>query len=144
MVHTAVLLPGDMLERLRRDAAASDQGLATEIRQRLQLTYDLQGLPRDPETKDLVRNIENLADNVAGDLGKKWHEHGYALAAFKAGVAAFLAQYKPQGDESVRPDTRVVGEPNDPPETVGRTHARLIWIASHPQTKNVGASGRED
>src|ERR1019366_282282 len=93
-------------------------------------TYDRQGLPKDLETDDLVNAIKNLADNLAGDLGKKWHEHEYALAAFKAGVAAFLAQYKPDCDESERPDARVVGEPDDPPEAVGRTHARLIWIAS--------------
>ena len=50
MVHTAVVLPRDLLERLRRDAKASDRGLSTEIRQRLQLTYDQEGLPSDPET----------------------------------------------------------------------------------------------
>lgn len=135
MVHTAVVLPRDLLDRLRTDAERSDRGLSAEIRQRLQLTYDFEGLPRDPETKDLVRCIENLADNIAGDLGKKWHEHAYALAAFKAGVVAFLAQYKPKGDASVRPDTRVVGEPDDPPEVVGRTHARLIWIATYGPEK---------
>lgn len=135
MVHTAVVLPGDLLERLRRDAAASGQGLSAEIRRRLQLTYDLERLPHDSETKDLVRCIENLAENLAGDLGKKWHEQGYALAAFKAGVAAFLAHYNPKGDASIRLDTRLVGESDDQPETVGRTHARLIWIASHPRIK---------
>ena len=130
MVHTAVVLPRDLLGRLKRDAEASDRGLSTEIRQRLQLTYDLEGLPRDPETSDLVEAIKSLADNLAGDLGKKWHQHAYALKAFRAGVAAFLAQYQPQGDEGVRPDTRVVGEPNDPPDVVGRTHARLIMAAN--------------
>ena len=129
MVHTAVVLPRELLERLKRDAEASDRGLSTEIRQRLQAIYDLEDLPHDPETGDLVQSIKNLADNLAGDLGKKWHEHPYALAAFKAGVAAFLAQFHPEGDASERPDTRVVGEPGDAPEAVGRTHARLILIA---------------
>jgi hypothetical protein len=130
MVHTAVVLPRDLLERLRREAEARDRGLSTEIRQRL-LAYeqdrDLELLQqRDHETKDMLEAIKLLADNLAGDLGKKWHEHPYGLAAFKAGVAAFLARYQPEGDESVRPDTRVVGESNDPPDVVGRTHARLI------------------
>ena len=96
MVHTAVVLPRDLLGRLKRDAEASDRGLSTEIRQRLQLTYDLEGLPRDRETNDLVEAIKTLADNLAGDLGKKWYQNAYALAAFKAGVAAFLAQYQPR------------------------------------------------
>jgi hypothetical protein len=130
MVHTAVVLPRDLLERMRRDAEAADRGLSTEIRQRLQLTFDLEGLPRDPETTELVDSIKSLADNLAGDLGKKWYQHPYALAAFKAGVAEFLAQYRPAGKESVRPDTRVVGEPTDPPDVVGRIHARLIGVAN--------------
>jgi hypothetical protein len=140
MVHTAVVLPRDILERLKADAEAADRGLSTEIRQRLQLTYDLEGLPRDPETSELVEFIKNLADNLAGDLGKKWHQHAYALAALKAGVEAFLAQHQPEGDARARPDTRVVGEPKDSPETVGRTHARLIWIAKYGNA----ASGRKD
>jgi len=161
MVHTAVVLPRDLIERLKKDAEwepeiavsgkhpgawepdavsgkrvpseirkPSGRGLSTEIRRRLQLTYDQEGLPSDPQTTDLVRSIKNLADNLAGDLGKKWHEHPYTLAAFKAGVATFLAQYQPDGDASRRPDTRVVGEPDDPPDVVGRTHARLILVAS--------------
>jgi hypothetical protein len=134
MVHTAIALPQDLLDQLKSAAAASGQGLSTEIRRRLQLVDGLEVIEaaRDPETKDLVKMMENLADNLAGDLGKKWHEHAYALTAFKAGVAALLAQYNAGGDASVRPDTRVVGESNDSPETVGRTHARLIWIAAHP------------
>ena len=36
MVHTAVVLPRDLLEQLRKDAEASGRGLSTEIRQRLQ------------------------------------------------------------------------------------------------------------
>ena len=138
MVHTAIALPHDLIEQLRKDAAASGQGLSTEIRQRLQLV-DAQKMidaARDPETKELIRIIENLADNLARDLGVKWHEHAYALAAFRAGVMAFLAQYKPEGDASVRPDTRVVGEPDDPAEVVGRTHARLIRFATHGSEKN--------
>lgn len=131
MIHTAVVLPRDLLEQLRKDAAASGKALSSEIRHRLQLVDSAEAMEalRDPETKDLVEMIENLANNLASDVGKKWHEHPYALAAFKAGVVAFLAQYKPEGDASVRPDTRVFGEPNDPPDVVGRMHARASWTA---------------
>ena len=131
MVHTAVVLPRDLLERLRTDAERSERGLSTEIRQRLQLTYDLEGLPRDPETSDLIECIKSLANNLASDLGKKWHESRYALAAFKGGLATFLAPYAPQGDEGVRD---IAGH-SDNPETVGRTHARLIMAARGGEKK---------
>jgi hypothetical protein len=140
MVHTAVVLPRDLLERLRKEAERRDHGLSTEIRERLRVyeqDRDLEILKqRDHETKDLLEAIKLLADNLAGDLGKKWHENPYALAAFKAGVAAFLAPYQPKGDAIARPDTRVVGEPDDPPDVVGRTHARLISIAMQREGEN--------
>jgi hypothetical protein len=128
MVHTAVVLPPDLVARLKTDAEANGQGLSAEIRARLGVTYLMQGSPNDPETSNLLHAIRHLSDFLARDLGKRWHEHPYALAAFKAGVAALLARYQPDGDENVRPDTQVIG---DPPDVVGRTHARLVGIAGH-------------
>jgi len=125
MVHTAVVLPRDLLAQLKTDAERLERGLSTEIRQRLQSTYDVEGLPHDPETSNFVESVKRLANNLSADLGKKWHESRYALAAFKGGVATFLAPYQPEGDLSVRD----VGDPGDAPEVVGRTHARLIMAA---------------
>ena len=98
MVHTAVVLPRELLEQLRKEAAASGKGLSTEIRHRLQLV-DAQKMTdagRDPETLELVRIIKSLANKLAGDLGKKWHETQYALAAFRGGVTTFLTPYVPE------------------------------------------------
>jgi hypothetical protein len=83
------------------------------------------------ETRDLIEMTEALANNLADDLGAKWHEHAYALAAFKAGLLALLAQYKPEGDANTRPaaGTFGFGELNDPPDVVGRMHAKWIWDA---------------
>jgi hypothetical protein len=144
MVHTAVVLPRDLLDQLRTDAEARGHGLSTEIRQRL-LRYDVDRLiERDQETTAFVEAIKLLSDNLARDLGKRWHQHPYALAAFRAGVAALLAQYRPEGDESVRPDTRFSGDPNDPPDLVGRMHARFIWVASAGgRTRSEAASGKD-
>ena len=125
MVHTAVVLPKDLLERLRTNAEAAEHGLSTEIRERLYFAHSLQN---DPVTSDLVRLIKNLADGVADARGKKWHEHPKALAAFKAGVAEYLAQYHPEGDASTPP-----GEHDDHPETEGRTLARLFRKASRKE-----------
>jgi hypothetical protein len=130
MVHTAVVLPRHLLEQLRKDAAASNKGLSTEIRQILKVHYMLQALPKEFETRNLLDAIWRLAEFLAKDLGKKWHEDPYVLAAFKAGVASFLVRYHPEGDEKVRPGASA-GEPNDPPDVVGRTHARRIRIGDH-------------
>jgi hypothetical protein len=119
MVHTAVVLPPELIARLKADAEASGQGLSGEIRLRLQSTY-----LGDPETNRFLAAVRKLADMLARDLGIEWCQHSYALAAFKAGMAALLSRYVLDGDEKVRPD----GEGNDPPEVVGRTYARLIDI----------------
>jgi hypothetical protein len=131
MVHTAIVLPRDLLERLRRDAEASNRRLSAVIRERLQLHYLFPEELKDPETNNLLSAIKVLSEILARDMGTQWHQHPYALAAFKAGVEAFLARYHPKGDEKVRPDTTSAGEPDDPPDIVGRTHARLIGIANH-------------
>ena len=71
MVHTAVVLPRDLLERLKTDGERSERGLSTEIRRRLVATYG--EVPRDAETTDLVEFIQMLADSLGRDVGK-WHE----------------------------------------------------------------------
>jgi hypothetical protein len=122
MIHTAVVLPQELLERLRTNADAAARGLSAEIRESLYFAHSLQ---REPETSNLIRLIRNLAEGVADARGKKWHEDPKALAAFKAGVAEYLAQYRLEDDASAPP-----GEHDDPPETVGRTLARLYLKAS--------------
>jgi hypothetical protein len=130
MVHTAVVLPPDLVAQLKADGEVNERGLSAEIRDRLRLTYLMQASRGDTPTKNLLAAISKLSDFIARDLGKRWHEDAYAMAAFKAGVADFLARHQPEGDESVRPDKRL-GE--DPPDVVGRTHARRIGIAGHDE-----------
>jgi hypothetical protein len=128
MVHTAVVLPPDLIAQLKADAKKSGNGMSAEIRVRLRMSYLMQLSRGDPETGNLLHAIKRLSDFLARDLGKRWHQHPYAMSAFKAGVADLLARYQPEGDERVRPDAQVVG---DPPDVVGRTHARRIGIAGH-------------
>src|SRR5260370_34312649 len=116
MVHTAVVLPAGLISRLKTDAEANGQGMSAEIRDRLLATYLWQGSPIDRETKNFLAAVRKLGDMLARDLGTGWHEHSYALAAFKAGVAALLSRYLPDGAESVRPDNESTGGPDDPPD----------------------------
>jgi hypothetical protein len=121
MVHTAVVLPRELLGRLKEDAERSGRGLSTEIRERLKFTYVREGRPCDPETMEFGKFIKNLACSLAGDLGNKWHERKYAFVAFKSGVAELLARYEPKDS-----GTYDINGHLDDPQTVGRTHARLV------------------
>jgi hypothetical protein len=122
MVHTAVVLPPEVIARLKKDAEARGQALSAEIRQRLLSTYLSEG--SHPETNRFLANVRKLAERLARDLGSEWCGHAHVLEAFKAGVSEFLASYLVEGDAKVRPD----GDGDDPPQVVGRTHARLIEI----------------
>jgi hypothetical protein len=127
MVHTAVVLPRELIERLKRDAETSNRGLSAEIRQRLQTSYDMEGLPADPRTRDLIECIKDLADQVERDLGVQWYKHKFALEAFEAGVALLVRHNYAKDDGPASPDPQFVGYPDDaPPEVVGTTHARRI------------------
>jgi hypothetical protein len=132
MVHTAVVLPRDLLERLKKAAEVDSRGLSTEIRARLQHSADfLKGLQIDPVTGDLLNSIRLLAETLKSDMGERWHRDRDVLAAFKAGVTAILGQYPLQAHESAGPENRGAGEPGDAPEVVGRTLARRIWTEKH-------------
>ena len=127
MVHTAIMLPIDLIEQLKRDSEAAGHGLSTEIRDRLRGTYAVQSSP-DAKTDGLVNAIRYLSEKIEHDVHRKWHEHPYALAAFTAGVREFLGRHALAGDANKRPDA-VPEAPEDPPDVVGRTLARLFEIS---------------
>jgi hypothetical protein len=113
---------------LKSDAKASGHSLSAEIRSMLWLNFFTEPRSEDLETSKLLVAIKQLSQFLARDLGTQWHQHPYALGAFKAGLATLLAPYRPEGDERVRPGA-MPGDPDDPPDVVGRTHARRIGIA---------------
>lgn len=131
MVHTAVVLPPDLIAQLKADGEKNGHGISAEIRLRLRLTYLMELSRGDTETGNLLQAIKRLSDLLARDLGKRWHQHPYAMAAFKAGVMEFLARYQPEGDANKHPGAAKSGGTNDPADVVGRTHARSIGIAGH-------------
>jgi hypothetical protein len=124
MIHTAIMLPIDLIEQLKRDGQAAGHGLSTEIRDRLRRTYSEQSSD-DPKTSSLIDDIRSLSGEIEHNVRRKWHEHAYALALFTFGVSYFLGREKPPGDPNRRPDATSEG-PDDPPDVVGRTLARQI------------------
>jgi hypothetical protein len=136
LVHTAVMLPQDLSRRLKNDGEASGRGLSGEIRHRLEESYDPERSP-DANTSILLNCIGRLADEIARDdhVGgqRQWYEEPHALSAFKAGVEALISGYRakerptPPKSKSEKPSEPLKSEePSDPPDVIGRTHARRI------------------
>jgi hypothetical protein len=131
MVHTAVVLPPHLIAQLKASAEENGHSMSEEIRLRLRLSCLMPPSHDDFETRNLLGAIRHLSNILARDVGKRWHQHRYAMAAFKAGVMEFLARYEPEGEENKHPSASKTGGASDPPDVVGRTHARMIGIPGH-------------
>jgi hypothetical protein len=131
MVHTAVVLPPDLIAQLKASAEKNGHSMSEEIRLRLSMTLFMKLSHGDHKTGNLLGAIKRLSDYLARDLGKRWHQHPYAMAAFKAGVMEFLARHQPEGEENKHPGATKSEGASDPADVVGRTHARLIGIAGY-------------
>jgi hypothetical protein len=131
MVHTAVVLPPDLIAQLKATAEKDGHSMSEEIRLRLRVSYLLPPSNDDFETRNLLGAIRHLSDSLARGLGKRWHQHSYVMATFKAGVMDFLARYQPEGEENKHPGATKSEGASDPADVVGRTHARMIAIAGH-------------
>jgi hypothetical protein len=126
MQNTPAVLPAELRDGLKLAAEKNGRRLSAEIRQRLQASYDLDGL--DPHTRQLIEDTRKLADTLSTDLGVRWHENEFARKALKAGFAVFLQEYDPRAERV--PDTPFTSYPDDAPhDVVGQTHARIILRA---------------
>jgi hypothetical protein len=138
MVHTALVLPRELLERLKEAAQKSDHGLSTEIRQRLQASYER---APDARTRDLAECIKDLADSLARDIGVQWYQHEPVLQAFQAGITELLDRAT-KGETQDDFDILIGGHPDDQPvDIIGRTHARFIWRGRQNDIKRQKAEG---
>jgi hypothetical protein len=118
MVHTAVVLPAEMLAELREWGARHGRTMSQEIRERL--AGSLFEETRDAKTKQLEAEIVQLAFEVLHDFKAHWHAEPRAHKAFLAAVADQIGSYEP-------PPTPTSGSPedlSDPPDVIGRALAR--------------------
>jgi hypothetical protein len=119
MVHTAVVLPPEMLAELRKQGALHGRTMSQEIRERL--AGSLFEETRDDKTKQLEGEIVQLAAEVLHDFKTHWHAEPRAHKAFLAAVADQIGSYEP-------PPTPASGSPDvndlDPPDVIGRALAR--------------------
>jgi len=126
MQHTGLVLPSDLLERLKNDARRSGQGLATEIRQRLQQSYDQEEeRTRHPQMASLIEDIKEFVDSLKRDIGLEWYQTKFNRDALIAGIGVALGEYDSEDERA--PDTPFQGYPDDAPsDVVGQTHMRLV------------------
>jgi hypothetical protein len=95
MVHTAVVLPPEMIEQLKQ----SERGLSEEIRGRLKQSLDAESR-YDRQTRELAENIMELAALIPRHAKAEWHQHPEAHATLKRMIQVFL-------EARVPPDTSV-------------------------------------
>jgi hypothetical protein len=91
MVHTAVVLPPDMIEQLKQ----AERGLSEEIRGRLRQSLDTES-KYDRQTRELAENIMELAALIPRHAKAEWHQHPEAHAALKKAIQVFLEARVPQ------------------------------------------------
>jgi hypothetical protein len=120
-IHTAVVLPPDVLDQLRR----SELGVSEEIRRRVALT--LEDDAYDAPTRELVRGIMRLAAEVERETGCAWHDHSGAHLAFRQAILSRLARLKPkQGPITFGERPHQTG-PGDDPQIIGQWVEYSAW-----------------
>lgn len=125
-VHTAVVLPPDVLEQLRR----SERGVSEEVRRRVDRTLDEDAF--DEQTRALGDAIMWIADEVSRQVGHPWHVTVKGRQAVAVAIQHFL-------EASIPPTESLAVEllfgPDDPP-TLGRTIARSFqkFLSQIPRT----------
>jgi hypothetical protein len=121
-VHTAVVFPADMLERLRR----SERGVSDEVRRRVALTLDADAY--DEPTRELAGEIMRMAAEVELETGAAWHSHAGSHAAFRQAILSRLARLKPEGPTAFGERPRQSG-PGDDPQEIGMWAEHAVWEA---------------
>jgi hypothetical protein len=120
-VHTAVVLPREMLELLRESGRARGMGVSEEIRDRLAKSLFDDAL--DQTTRYFTGEIFELAKKVRRYFGGEWYADANAHAALVAAVEDQLASHKPAATSAAAtPGTTTPLA--DPPAVVGRVIAR--------------------
>jgi hypothetical protein len=110
MVHTAVVLPPDMIEQLKQ----SDRGLSEEIRSRLARTLFEDTF--DQRTRELAIALMELARSVQDHTGQAWHSGPQAQETLEIALQTYLAAIKPTAE------SKAVFQDDAP--TLGRAIAR--------------------
>lgn len=127
MLASAFKLPDEMRSRLQRLAKKAGRSASEEVRRRLEASFAREHeIAADPKMAALQDRIGLLADTIqAFTGGAEWHSNPYAYEVLRTGMLALLeAAGRPAGE--VVPPAGSVLTPNNDPETLGRTLARVV------------------
>jgi hypothetical protein len=119
-IHTAVVLPREMLDQLRESGRERGRGVSEEIRNRL--GGSLLDDTLDQTTRLFTGEILELAREVRRDCGAEWHADVNAHEVFSGAVADQLASHKPTATSAAAASGTTT--PPDDPAVVGRAIAR--------------------
>jgi hypothetical protein len=117
-----ITLGDDLREKLDDACYISLRSVAEEIRQRLEMSFDLDG---DERTLDLIYAMLFFARAVEIDFNRRWWLNEKARSAFLAAVVDQITSYVIDSAEVPNRLTRKQSSAHDdPPEAIGRTFAR--------------------
>lgn len=129
MVQTAVRLPQSLRDRLVK--AGGESGMGEEIRRRLEASFDLERVPPNPKTRDLLDALSYFAEETAGDYGD-WSADAFAFEVFKACADMLFMHYRPKGDAVANPKSGgmadVLFSPDHSLVEISRAYVRS-WIS---------------
>jgi hypothetical protein len=126
MIQTAVWLPREMHERLRK--AGGQRGMGEEIRRLLEGSLEEVETPPDEITGELLDQVREIATDLSRDQ-PLWVDP-LTYEAFKVAVEDLLTSHKPSGE--AQPETRAKFEAtygDEDPQRVGRMMARRAQFA---------------
>jgi len=129
MIQTALWLPRDMHEKLKKEGG--ERGLGDEIRRRLQVSFGVEQRPRDPTTDLLLDLIKRIALKLS--LDEKWWSNHVAFDVFKTAINELLSDLispispnEPGAGTISKLQTRY--GPDEKPEAIGRKLARAALV----------------
>jgi hypothetical protein len=138
MIQTALWLPREMHQQLKKKAG--ERGLGEEIRRRLRASFEFDE-PPDKTTDIFI----SAANQIAIELEEPWYANRFASEVFRAAINELLSQC--QSTERAGPEA--IGKlqascPDEKPETIGRILARVALHHFKNQPRWPSYPGRRD
>jgi hypothetical protein len=138
MIQTALWLPREMHQQLKKKAG--ERGLGEEIRRRLRASFEFDE-PPDKTTDILISAINQLAIELEGP----WYANSFTFEVLKAAINDLLSQCRATEQAGLEAVAKLQATfPNENPETLGRIFARVALHYYKNQPRWPSYPGRED
>ena len=95
-VHTAVVLPPEVLDQLRK----SERGVSEEIRRRIALTFEQDAADR--VIRELCDEVRRIADKLRQDFGAEWHTFAQSTSSICRCCCAANCAVHPSSHDRIR------------------------------------------